>query len=313
MLHPGIFLRFCLALALCVVMSACFSNVESKDIAASTHAGVDVASGFYDGSFSHKGHKRTFTVYIPPGYDGERSMPLIVALHGGLGTGKILEEQTHLSKPANKYGYIVVYPDGIGRAWNAGSCCGEPAEQNIDDVGFIAELVAHLNTRYSIETDQVYVTGFSNGAMMAHKLVCELPNLFDGFAAVSGGPMTDSCRKVGQPTPALLIQGTKDPRIPWEGGKVNGSFRMAFNQVVKMFDQRNACGTGRRTIYSRGDTTCWVQSDCKAPVRYCVIKGGGHQWPGGKTIMPMFLGDNTDDYDASARIVQFFEKLGRHN
>lgn len=303
--------RYLLLLALCPAVAACSPSIATKDIAASTHVGTAVTSGFYDGSLTHTGHERTFTVYIPPGYDGQTPMPLIVALHGGLGTGKILEEQTHLSAAANAHGYIVAYPDGIGRAWNAGSCCGEPAEQNIDDVGFIAALVAQLTERYAIDTRRVYATGFSNGAMMVHRIACEKPNLLAGFAAVSGGPMADSCKSVNKPTPApaLLIQGTEDPRIPWEGGTVNDSYRMAFMEVVDRLAGRNACSTDKRKVYSSGDTTCWARSSCTAPVHYCVIKGGGHQWPGGETVLHFLLGDNTNDYNASARIAEFFDQL----
>ena len=31
--------------------------------------------------------------------------------------------------------FLVAYPDGLNRAWNAGTCCGEPQRANTDDVG----------------------------------------------------------------------------------------------------------------------------------------------------------------------------------
>jgi len=303
--------RCLLVLALLVLVPACSPPIASESIASSTHAGDKVTSGFYDGSLTHNDRERTFTVYIPRGYDGDTPMPLIVALHGGLGTGKILEEQTRLSRAANAHGYIVAYPDGVGRAWNAGSCCGDPAEDNIDDVGFIADMVARLTERYSVDTRRVYATGFSNGAMMTHRVVCERPNLFAGFAAVSGGPMIDRCDGAGSPIPALLIQGTDDPRIPWDGGEVNESYRMAFDKVVAEVADRDSCSGKERQTYQRGDTTCHQRTGCAdgATVEYCAIEGGGHQWPGGKTVLRMMLGDNTDSYDASSRIVEFFDGL----
>lgn len=305
------FPMFSVLALIALLLAACSPPVASESIASSTRAGDDVESGFYDGAFSHGGEERSFTVYIPPGYDGSDPMPLIVALHGGLGTGKILEEQTRLSKAASANGFIVAYPDGLGRAWNAGSCCGDSAEENVDDVGFIADLVARLTERYKIDTRRVYGTGFSNGAMMVHRIACDRPNLFAGIAAVSGGPMIKSCAGADTPIAALLIQGTDDSRIPWDGGTVNDSYRQPFDAVVDGLAKRDACEAGREEVFARGDTTCWKRQGCDAdaPVEYCAIQGGGHQWPGGKTIMRMMLGDNTDSYDASARIVDFFQAL----
>ncbi len=309
-------LRFCrvstlAVLALAVVLPiACSSPIAPQPIATSADTGDAVDSGFYDGGFEHQGKHRSFTVYIPPGYGGD-AMPLIVALHGGLGTGKQFERHSRLSRPASTRRFIVVYPDGLGRTWNAGSCCGGAARDNVDDVGFIAELIARLAERYRIDTRRVYGTGFSNGAMMVHRIACDRPDLFAGIAPVAGGPMLDPCTGADTPIPTLLIQGTQDPRIPWDGGVVNNSAREPFPQVVDAMARRNGCDAGRGEIATHGDTTCWQREGCPidAPVEYCVVRGGGHQWPGGKTLMPMLLGRNARGFDASQQILAFFSGL----
>lgn len=299
-----------LMLTLLLSQTACSSSIASKDIASSRQPSDDVTSGFYDGTLMHDGRERDFTVYIPTAYNGKKALPLIVALHGGLGTGKKFEEQTRISRAANEYGYIVAYPDGVWRAWNAGSCCGKPADDNIDDVGFVGALVAYLHDRYQIDTQRVYGTGFSNGAMLLHRIACDKPHLLAGIAAVSGGPMVNKCPGGDVPIPTILVQGTDDPRIPWNGGKVNDSYRMAFDKVVDKYAQRNQCSTGKKQVYEQGDTTCWARQGCKDSLTYCEIKGGGHQWPGGETVMHFMLGDNTQNYDASRQLVQFFNSIG---
>ncbi len=78
-------------------------------------------------------------------------------------------------------GIAVAYPDGIGGSWNAGGCCGQAEADDLDDVGFILALVDELVASYSIDPDRVYLTGFSNGGLLAYRLACES----DRFAAIA--------------------------------------------------------------------------------------------------------------------------------
>src|SRR3546814_20794085 len=53
-----------------------------------------VASGASDeNTINFGGYERHYVVHKPAGI-GDRAVPLVVALHGGVGTGKIMEEQT---------------------------------------------------------------------------------------------------------------------------------------------------------------------------------------------------------------------------
>src|SRR3546814_3263586 len=82
--------------------------------------------------------------------------------------------------------FIVVYPDGVGRAWNAGSCCAKPMKEKIDDVGFVRAVIADVKHRYKIDATRIYGTGFSNGAMLLHRIACDAPDTFAAIAPVSG-------------------------------------------------------------------------------------------------------------------------------
>ncbi|HET8880766.1 MAG TPA: PHB depolymerase family esterase, partial [Solimonas sp.] len=165
-----------------------------------------IASGASTGNdINFGGVERHYVVHKPDGI-GNRAVPLVVALHGGVGTGKIMEEQTGLDAVADQHGFIVVYPDGVGRAWNAGSCCAKPMKERIDDVGFIRAVIADVKRDYKIDATRVYGTGFSNGAMLLHRIACEAPDTFAAIAPVSGGPMVSNCNE-RTPIPTLLIQG----------------------------------------------------------------------------------------------------------
>lgn len=272
--------------------------------------GAPAQNGLFAGHMQYGGRERSFALYIPRGYDGKAALPLLVALHGGLGTGTIFEAQAQLRPHAERLGYFVVYPDGVGRTWNAGSCCGKAAREHVDDVGFIAALVHKLERAYRIDSDRIYATGFSNGAMMVHRIACERPRLFTAIAPVAGSIMGDHCNP-DAPTPALLVRGRADERIPWDGGSLRGTYRKSMEEMVSKLGARNGCSAARKLTFSRGDAHCWTLQGCpEAPVRYCGIKGLGHQWAGGKSVLSFMLGGNTEDFDASAQIFRFFEAVG---
>jgi len=71
-------------------------------------------------------------------------MPLLIALHGGGGTGEKMLKLTNyvFNKLADKEGFIVVYPDGIKNHWNdyRNDVLAFDVEI-IYDVGFISTLI----------------------------------------------------------------------------------------------------------------------------------------------------------------------------
>lgn len=295
---------------LVVFLCSCSVGVEvDGEVPHTTGCGDAVAPGFYQDEMRYGGRQRSFNVYLPKGYAGRDSHPLLIAAHGGLGTGAILEQQANLSRAADRYGYVVVYPNGVWRSFNAGNCCGAAARQNVDDVGFVAALVDKISRMVCVDQRRVYATGFSNGAMLIHRIACERPGLLTAFASVAGTLMRDACA-ASEPTPALLIRGHADERIPWQGGVVNGSYRRSMAATVDLVAQRNRCGSAQKTTFEQGAARCHARLGCAAPLRWCVIAGVGHQWPGGGSIWPALLGANSDDYDATERIFKFFEAVG---
>lgn len=251
---------------------------------------------------------RSYRLFVPPG-DSAKPRPLIVALHGGWGTGKNMQDLTALDVPAGAAGFLVAYPDGVSRAWNAGSCCATPMKNNIDDVGFIKAVVEDVAKSQAIDRQRVYGTGFSNGAMMLYRVACEAPGLFKAIAPVSGGPMFEGC-KSPQPISAYLIQGRADPRIPFDGGEFEGNYRPGLLKIVDQLGQRNACGKEQKTTYTDGGTSCATVQGCPGGIElsWCGLGGVGHQWAGGRTLLPGLLGPNTNRFNASRQVVLFFQR-----
>ncbi|MGB0955461.1 MAG: alpha/beta hydrolase family esterase [Panacagrimonas sp.] len=252
--------------------------------------------------------KRNYRLYVPASYERNKPAPLVIALHGGLGTGKSMQKMSGLDREAERHGMLIAYPDGIGRGWNAGSCCGKPMENKVNDVDFMAKLIADVKGRYAVDGQRIFGTGFSNGAMLLHKVACERPKLFTAMAPASGGIMVKKCDAKSAPA-MMLVQGRQDPRIPWDGGVFKGTYRPSIREIVASLGKRNRCDQSESVTRKDEGVICRALNGCGTrDVIWCELPGVGHQWAGGKTILPRLLGNNTDKFNASAEVMRFFAK-----
>ncbi len=282
----------------------------------------------YDPQYSilHNGHKRTYLLHKPSGLDKEKPVPLLIALHGGHGNGKRMIDLTYskFNTLADKEGFIVVYPNGIGRNWNDGRLNMPAAykahNRNIDDVGFISILIDELIKTCNIDPKHVYVTGMSNGALMTYRLAIELSNKIAAAAPVCGNIPTDIKSKPIKPVALLIINGTDDPLIPFNGGYVH-FFKKQLGKVASTnesvtFWVKNNKITNLPEIEKLPDSaptdgchvikTSYGSSGEKGEVVLLTIKGGGHTWPGGwQYLNKKWIGNTCYDINACELIWEF--------
>lgn len=270
----------CLPPVLVVVLGGCLAGghalgnpgAQSVPVGQSTH------------SISAGGANRTFHLYRPEGLS--EAAPVVVMLHGGFGDGAQAERSYHWDAEADNGHFLVAYPDGLNRAWNAGTCCGEPAHLNTDDVGFITAMVGAIEQEIPVDRARVYVTGMSNGAMMALRLGCQ-SDTFAAIAPVAGTLLTDC--SAARPASVLQIHGTADDRVPYNGGPgkafaFNGSPRVdgpSVESVNATWRAVDGCGAPGST--TAGDVTTQTAGCADGrTVQLISVAGAGHQWPGGE-------------------------------
>jgi polyhydroxybutyrate depolymerase len=239
-------------------------------------------SGFVDGTSSHTitvgGRDRVYRLHKPVGVPA--SAGLVVVLHGGFGNAEQAERSYGWDQLADSEKFVVVYPDGVNRAWNVngGGCCGKPAREGVDDVAFISAAVADVAKNVSINAGHVYATGMSNGGMMSYTLACDT-TLFAAIGPVSG-TQVDPCRSP-HPASVMAIHGTADPLIPYGGGPgrgfahINGPPVLDLNTFWRKVDQ---CEAPAATT-SGSVTTSTAGCPDNRSVALITIDGGGHHWP----------------------------------
>jgi len=242
------------------------------------------------------GVKRTYILHLPPSYRKDERLPLVIALHGGGGNAENMVNMSGFSDKADKENFAVVYPNGSGRmgnallTFNAVGCCAYAMRNKVDDVAFISKLIDKLAADYSIDTKRVYVTGFSNGALMTHLLAAELPDKIAAAAPVAGAIFASSPKPKAK-VAMLLIHGMDDTAVPLSGGMSTRSIvRPNQSEPYKSVAETAGSWANNSGCKSKPDVTvkgnittekyvgCVPQSD----VEVILIKGGLHAWPGGQ-------------------------------
>ena len=164
------------------------------------------------------GVARDYVLHIPPGYDGSKKVPLVFDVHGYTSYATEQLTRSKWDNLSDKEGFVLIAPDGVGKSWNAGNCCGSSA----DDVGFFREMVKKASTELCIDTKRVYMSGHSNGGSMAYRLACEAADLFAAVNPVCGWMGLSSC-KPSRPIAILEIRALEDGTVPYNGGGTSGS------------------------------------------------------------------------------------------
>lgn len=273
-------------------------------------------SGFFAGrrSLTTANQERTYHLFVPSSYSAGQPVPLLLAFHPHNGFGWLMQEMTGLNALAERKGFIVAYPDGMGRGWADGSGRSEADQTGVDDVAFTRALIDSLAAQYTIDLSRVYAAGFSNGGFMALRLGCQLSDRIAAVAAVSATmaeSVQQTCNPV-RPVPVLMMHGTADEDLPLDGKPGLASVPEALLTWVRI----NGCDFVPLVEHldpAADDTSVRLETYIACvndlEVRYYAIDGGGHRWPGGSALWQ--FGSITQDVNASEVIWSFFDSYAR--
>lgn len=276
------------------------------------------------------GVKRSYTAQLP----AKKPAPLVVVLHGKTQRGADMAARTAWPQVAKREGFAVVFPDGLNHAWADARTKAGPELRGpppgTDDVSFIAKLVEKLVANGTADPRRVYVAGISNGGAMAMTLLCARADLFAAGASVIMN-LTDEAAVTchpSRPLPMLLMNGTADPLIPYEGGRGASYFATdgfwSTEETLAFWRKLNGCEAGDADVTDLPDKTPDDQSTVtritsRCPAGHDVvlyrINNGGHRMPGFAPdarfpkIAARLLGPQNGDIDGAETIWAFFSQF----
>jgi polyhydroxybutyrate depolymerase len=266
-----------------------------------------------NGAIISSGEKREYLLYVPKSYDRSKPTPLVISLHAAVNWPAYQMKISQWNKKADENGFIVVYPAGTGTGPKTWFMEGAKTPSRMPDVRFISELIDTLEAHYNIDPARIYANGMSNGGGMAFALSCTLSNRIAAIGAVSAAQSLSStwCAD-STPVPMIAFHGTADPFVPYKGappGWLNPT--APFPNVTtwtESWARRNRCGLTPVDSAVAPHVTRREYTNCggNATVVLYTIKGGGHQWPGGKPIAAWIVGPMTREVDATGLMWAFF-------
>jgi polyhydroxybutyrate depolymerase len=290
------------------------------------------------------GYSRTFLVHTPAGYNARQRYPVVVALHGVGGDAAVMARLSHFDDTADKYGFIVVYPNAREGRWtnpedegtrplfgrrrgldfpgdSGGRIDRGAGGQPGNDTLFFDNLLDQIESEYSVDASRIYATGYSDGGFMVFSLGCDLASRFAAIATVGATIpeyLGQTCSDwAWRAVSLLMIHGTSDPVVDYLG-RPAFTVRyplLAAKDSIKLWAKMDNCGakpeksTLPRISIDGLETHVETYTDCSegATVELYSVSKGGHTWPGGNQYFPeRRVGKTSLDFDASDVIWKFF-------
>jgi polyhydroxybutyrate depolymerase len=249
------------------------------------------------------GLERHYLLHLPAHFQAAAGpLPLVIVLHGAAGDARSTADMTGFSPLADDDRFIAVYPEGtsigvepVRQTWNAGFCCGAAVRNHVDDLGFLEALIDQLSADYPVDRHRVYVTGLSNGAMLAYRYAARYPDRIAAIAPVAGtiGGTAGADQppiaidRPRRPVPVLIIHGMMDGYVLYRGGVspnvgTPGRFNVSVDDAVRFWSAADGCaGRPMPSPTAGGRVIVQEFAHCRdrAEVRLVALTEGPHEWP----------------------------------
>ncbi len=302
-----------------------------QPVASAGCAATPVAVGDEHVSMTSDGLERSYLRSVPPAYDGTTPVPLVIDLHGFQEGADMHAYNSGLGPFGDEHGFVTITPQGNA----VGAQPMWLIDRDSADVVFIGDLLDEAEATLCVDLARVYVTGFSNGAMLTSVLACVYADRLAAVAPVSGVADVEGCDPA-RPVPVVAFHGTDDPYVDFDGGfgpavpvqpsdvqptLVDDAIATTYvpapvEETMAEWAERNGCAAGDPVEEEVADDVtllAWPCSDAATATDLYRIDGGGHTWPGSNFLVAYqsLVGSTTMSISANEVMWAFFEDHAR--
>ena len=252
-------------------------------------------NAFYSG-----GMKRSFGYHLPAEYDSEKFYPAVFAFHGSGSNGYSFMTYTNLNTEADKFNFIMIYPDAAEENWAEGN--GGLADRlGIDDVQFVRDILDYLENDKNIKLGKIFAIGFSQSGFFVHRLGLDLRDRITAYATVASSMSYKVYNRyrTSNELPVIMFHGAGDIFFLWEGDDNAGVLSyLPQDLVIQTIVDNNKCNPEpEQTEISVENSNIsllkhkYKNSSGKTLVEFYRLENVGHEWhiPGSVSIENMTL------------------------
>jgi polyhydroxybutyrate depolymerase len=278
----------------------------------------------------HQGSNRLFRVHNA---NISKPGPVVVVLHGYRNKRTAIADRDRLDETAwtkiealsEKQGFVAVHPAAYAGQWNLVDGLKNtdlPDGQNIDDVGFIHNLVAHLIAEGIADKERVYLAGISDGAIFSYKLICQADTPFAAVVSMIGTMHENDKRDCANknPPPTMVIAGTRDRILPYDGWIFKLGREISVPETMEHFRLLQGCQRqkGKRLADINKDDNSyvfrntWTKCRRENSVVLLRVTGGGHTLPKYQPVSERWLkkaGGHNQDIEAAEVLWDFVRQF----
>jgi poly(3-hydroxybutyrate) depolymerase len=228
--------------------------------------------------FKEAGKEMEYALYVPKSYDGTKSLPLIVALHGLFSTPRQILSYPGFTRHADQHGYLLVAPMGYNtRGWYGSRGKGGGGGTDPENLGELSEkdvmnVLERVREQFKIDDNRIFLLGHSMGGGGALHLAIQHPDIWAAIAPIAPAVPRDAAElERAKHIPAIVVQGDQDGLVHgtrrWvekmkELGmehryievKGGGHIFVAFQHFDEIFDFFNAHPKGKREMAKAADS-----------------------------------------------------------
>lgn len=234
---------------------------------------------------------RSFLLYVPNNV--KSSAPLVFSLHGTGGHSS--DKAPFRTDVADKYGCIVVYPQGESIYFPVfgGTLPGWHSEGVMSkDIDFFKAIIEEVDKTYKVDRQRIYCCGFSNGGMMTYTVANVCSDIFAAFASISGYPINEFHlhHTSARPFPFLHIHGKADDFVRYA----------LMPSIVDNIVARNGCNPVPevKVVSGKYKKNVYAATEGSFPYVYYEVDGMGHNdWTA-----------NTEDGNSATTMWKFFSQ-----
>ena len=231
---------------------------------------------------------RTYELHIPAHIPDRLLTGIVLAFHGAGGTARGFRDGTGFNAIADRHGWVVAWADAPLGNWAEDCRCNKADRLGVNDTGFVREMVQELRKMEGLSEVPVYVIGFSQGGLFAHRIACQMADLVTAVAVVAGPmsrPLSGRCSP-SRPVPMLIALGMEDQVFGWKGSGRGALSVLGGEATFETWSRMNGC-SGKESkespkSFPTDDRFRWRwMEQCREGAQVILLgsEGVGHGWP----------------------------------